>query len=363
MAMCDEIGRKPQKIRIDRIRIQGLKSIGKADVSLGSLNVLIGENGAGKSNFFTAFRLLNAAANDGLDRFVADQGGATALVRFGRKITRATKTVADCQLNGESHSFKVVVECPPMGRIQTEQCCSCVHRPSFSPFGNSNRFGEFAPLKHVKVYHFNDTSSLAGVRGLCGAHDYRSLHSDASNLAAFLYMLEGAHPKHFQRIIHAIRRVFPTFNCFNLGPDRRARDKILLEWYERGHECLFTGNALSDGTLRFMCLAALLLQPFDHPDAPQVIVIDEPELGLHPSAIALVVPMIENAARDVQVIVSTQSPTLVNALTEPESVIVVNRSDRGSVFERLDPTELSEWLEDYGLGDLWAKGVVQDGRQ
>jgi predicted ATPase len=183
--------------------------------------------------------------------------------------------------------------------------------------------------------------------------DNRRLNTDASNLAAFLHRLQQKSPGHFQNIEDTIRQIAPFFEGFQLKPSELNPDKIRLEWREKGSETYFNAHALSDGTLRFMCLATLLLQPL----MPNVILLDEPELGLHPAAISLLADLLESAAQRTQILVATQSVTLVNQFT-PASVWVVEREERASVFKHLESADMSAWLEDYSLGDLWEKNIL-----
>jgi predicted ATPase len=179
------------------------------------------------------------------------------------------------------------------------------------------------------------------------------LRSNASNLAAFLFLLQGQHPEHYREIVRTVRLVAPFFDDFALRPRPLNPNKIQLEWREKGSDSYFGANYLSDGTLRFMCLATLLLQP----DLPATVLIDEPELGLHPYAITVLASLLRSAAQQTQVIVSTQSVPLVNQF-RPEDVIVVDREDRQSVFRRLTQADLESWLDEYGLGDLWEKNLL-----
>jgi predicted ATPase len=133
-------------------------------------------------------------------------------------------------------------------------------------------------------------------------------------------------------------------------------DMIRLEWLQKGSDYPFLARQLSDGTLRFICLAAVLV-PNNFVYSPTVL-FDEPELGLHPYALTLLASLFEQLARqNRQVIVSTQSAQLLNEFS-PEDVIVVERTQGESVFRRLDSAQLSGWLEDYTLGDLWQKNVL-----
>jgi predicted ATPase len=133
---------------------------------------------------------------------------------------------------------------------------------------------------------------------------------------------------------------------------------IQLEWRQKDSDYPFLASHLSDGTLRFMCLATALLQP----SPPATMLFDEPELGLHPYALTLLANLFKQAAKGTsqQVIVSTQSAQLVNEF-EPEDIVVVERTQGESVFGRLESAKLSGWLEDYTLGELWQKNVFGGG--
>ena len=150
-----------------------------------------------------------------------------------------------------------------------------------------------------------------------------------------------------------MRQIAPFFERFNLEPSRLAPDKIRLEWKEKGNDAYFNASSFSDGTLRFLCLTTLLLQP----QLPAVVLLDEPELGLHPAAVTLLADLLSSAATRTQIIVATQSVTLVN-LFEPESVWTVDRADSQSVFRHLSQQDMSTWLDDYGLGEMWEKNIL-----
>jgi predicted ATPase len=215
-------------------------------------------------------------------------------------------------------------------------------------------------IRSWQVFHFHDTSSLAAVRNAQQVRDNLLLKYDASNLAPFLRMLGQKHPAAYKRIVDTVRMVAPFFDDFvwreEAGPDER----IDLEWREVGDRRTPRGpRQLSDGTLRFICLATLLLQP--ERLQPSMIIVDEPELGLHPYALVVLAALLQQASDRRQVIVSTQSADLVNQL-DPADIIVVERRDGASVFERLDAKSLRHWLEDdYALGELWKMNVVGGG--
>ncbi|MGD0094172.1 MAG: AAA family ATPase, partial [Planctomycetota bacterium] len=212
------------------------------------------------------------------------------------------------------------------------------------------------------VYHFSDTSETARVMQSGNIEDNQQLKGDFSNLAAFLYALEVSKPEFYKRIIRQIQQVAPFFHDFRLVPQETNKNLISLNWNQLGSDELFGPQQLSDGTLRMIGLIALLMQPEDN--LPKLILLDEPELGLHPFAISLVAGMIRKASVDTQVIVATQSPLLVSEF-EPEDVVVVERKASGqpllpatSSFTRLAKADLEEWLKEYSLGELWLKNVI-----
>ena len=183
--------------------------------------------------------------------------------------------------------------------------------------------------------------------------DNRKFHPDGSNLAPYLYYLKKACSDDYKNIVDAVRMVTPFFDTFSLSPHRLNPDHIRLEWKERGCVSCFDATALSDGTLRFICLATLLLQP----EPPCLILIDEPELGLHPYAIKLLSALLKSASEKSQIIVSTQSVTLVNQF-EPSNILIADREGEQTLFRRPDKEKLGTWLEDYTLGELWEKNII-----
>lgn len=363
-------------MRLERIKVKGFKSIRELDLPLKPLNVLIGANGAGKSNLISVFRLLNELVNGNLQLYVGKVGGADQLLYFGRTTTQRIEievwfTTDDSLANGYRCSL-----IPAAGDkliFEREETFFHDRRYYAQPLSQSlgeghqeSRLREVAQRggvpKHVlkamqswTIYHFHDTSDSARVKQTCDLDDNRYLRHDASNLAAYLYLLREKEPEAYRNIVETIRLVAPFFADFDLRPSPLNPNKIKLEWRERNSDAYFDANAISDGTLRFMCLSTLLLQPPDR--LPSTILLDEPELGLHPYAIALLANLLRSAAEHTQVIVATQSVTLVNQF-EPDDIIVVERRDNQSVFDHLKPAAIHDWLDDYGLGDLWEKNVL-----
>ncbi|MFD0708351.1 AAA family ATPase [Photorhabdus akhurstii] len=190
-------------------------------------------------------------------------------------------------------------------------------------------------------------------KGIINDNDY--LREDGANLAAFLYRLQKNHILHYKRIVKTIQMVAPFFGDFYLRPTSDNTDYIQFEWTEKEQDIPFKASELSDGTLRFILLTTVLLQPEDY--MPSSIIIDEPELGLHPYAINVLAGLIKNASSKHQLIISTQSVELVDQF-DADDLIIVDKQQGVSTFKRLNSDFLSEWLEDYSLGELWKKNLL-----
>jgi predicted ATPase len=206
-----------------------------------------------------------------------------------------------------------------------------------------------------RVYHFHDTSDSAKVKQTHRINDNDYLRENGANLAAFLYRMQKYYRQHYTRIIKTIQMVAPFFGDFYLRPTPDNADYIQLEWTEKEQDIPFKASELSDGTLRFILLTTVLLQPENY--MPSTMIIDEPELGLHPYAINVLASLIKNASNKHQLIISTQSVELVNQF-EADDLIVVDKQQGASTFKRLDIEALSDWLEDYSLGELWKKNIL-----
>lgn len=355
---------------LHRLDIQGFKSIRAQGLEFGPLNVFIGGNGAGKSNLVGAFRFLSHVTRQQLQTYTGEAGGANALLHFGRKVTPNLSMKVEFRSGSDSNLYEFELAPTDDDRFIFSKEATYFHDRSKFPrpyddeiwsghqearIGDSKTRVSGYVRKHLdsyRIYHFHDTSASARVKQTGELGDNRFLRPDASNLAAFLFWLQKAYPDHFQNIEDSVRLVAPFFGGFKLAPSKLNLDKIRLEWQEKGSDAYFNASALSDGTLRFICLATLLLQP----DLPSLILIDEPELGLHPAAIHLLASLFLSTAKRTQLIVATQSVTLVNQL-RPEHVWIVDREDGASVFRHLQGEDMSAWLEDYGLGELWEKNI------
>jgi predicted ATPase len=211
----------------------------------------------------------------------------------------------------------------------------------------------YSSISKWLIYHFHDTSDKAPIRRACSVRDNEYLREEGENLAAFLLMLRERHQRTYEKIRDAVRLAAPFFDDFRFDPKPSDGDLTLqLEWTQKGSDYPFHVSQISDGMLRFIALTTVLLQP----NPPTTILLDEPELGLHPYALTLLAALLKKAATRAQVIVSTQSASLLDHL-EAEDVIVVEREDGASTFKRLSSAELEEWLKDYSLGELWEKNI------
>jgi predicted ATPase len=363
---------------IDRISIQNFKSIQSlTDFRIDSLNILVGANGVGKSNFISFFKLLHAIATDKLPQYIAVGGYAHKILHFGKKTSKELtgsivfKEDYDTNTNNR-YDFELKPDQSDGFYFQSEkggyncfakgwkedwdsiELDSVGKKQSGLSTALPKRFKYLRQyFQEFKVFHFHDTSPNAPLRQPAVLRDNLQLKEDGSNLAAVLYLLSQKAPAQFKLIEYAIRSIAPFFDKFNLQPDPLNPTIIFLSWLERGSDEYFDANHLSDGSLRFIALATALL----HYNPPKTIIIDEPELGLHPAAIQKLAALLKMATTKSQIILSTQSVNLLEHF-EPENIIVVDRAQQQSVFKRLHSADLEQWIEDYNLGELWRKNII-----
>lgn len=360
------------KKRIKNLTIKGFKSIRDLDnLRLNSLNVLIGANGVGKSNFVDYFRMLGEMMAGRLQLWTNKQGGAERILSYGIKETARMQSYVRFDRNGFSFELEPTVDGAFVfasehltfeGNLgDKQQSLGSGHTESMLP-GQAALADKFSTpgysynsIANWKVFHFHDTSETAGVKRWGALHDNEFLRSDASNLAAYLYRLSKEHPSVLDQIRRTIQLAIPIFDDFVFKPREKPtqEQEINLQWKQKNSDYVLWPSQLSDGSIRFICLVTTLLQP----DPPSTLVIDEPELGLHPYAITLLGALLRSASKRMQVIVSTQSVALLNEF-EIEDLIVVDREDSGTVFKRLDATDFAKWLEDYTIGELWQKNIL-----
>lgn len=373
---------------IKKLTVHGFKSIERQTIQLGALNVLIGANGSGKSNLLSALSFFRASALGNLDALVKQFGGADRLLYHGKKSTKACFLACE----GDKFSYeqtlipvagdRLEVAKEGLSILQSEVEWSdggsdisnleeqlrdeenhhlkeALARGELSEEDVESQLGEFPSAKQQiegwRRYHLHDTSATAAVKSTCKLDDNRYLREDASNLAAYLYWLKLKQPTEYKRVVSIIQLATPYFEDFVLEPLRRNDQTIRLEWKQRNSDAYFDADSLSDGALRFVSLATLLNQP--RWSMPSLIVIDEPELGLHPLAIRLLAEMLDAASEHTQILVATQSVTLLDNFPI-EQVVVADHDGRGSLFRRLKADDYQMWLENFSVGELWEKNVL-----
>ena len=349
---------------LHKLKIEGFKSIAFADVELRDLNVVIGANGSGKSNLVAVFSLLERVLAHQLQSYVA--GAPDRLLHHGRKRTPSLRV--DLDFADFGYRFQLSAQRDTLvfenegvryqgfwhdgSSIARGHVESKLHEATQrDPAGIPPRL--LAGMAQLVVHHFNDTSDTAPAKQAGDLADNRFFRADAANLAPYLYLLQEKHPVEFRHVEEHVRLVAPYFDRFVLAPSRLNENKIKLEWRQTGSDAYFDGYSLSDGTLRFICLATLLLQP----TPPALILLDEPELGLHPYAIRILAEMLESASRRSQVLLATQSVTLLNQFA-PADVLVAENEGGATTFKPLDEIALERWLVDFSLGELWEKNVI-----
>ena len=358
------------------IEINGYRSIRNASLELRSLNVLIGANGAGKSNFVSFFKMLNEMMAGRLQQYFGMTGRAQSVLYLGPKVTPRLDASLEFEEGGvrsryhmqlicganDTLSFSSEILYPDIVAIELTRSLGVGHEETQIRDEVARRNEAAMALQYFlnecRAYHFHDTSPTARVRLHCYINDNRKLLPDAGNLAALLYYYRERSPMVYRRIISTIQMVMPEFHDFELEPDRLNPNDINLNWRKRGSEYLFGPHQISDGSLRAMAIITLFLQPEN--DLPNVIILDEPELGLHPYALGIVAGLIRSASVKSQVIVATQSASFVEYF-EPSEVVVVDSLAGHSSFRRLETDDYLEWLNDYTLGELWKRNIIGGG--
>ncbi|HEX5416856.1 MAG TPA: AAA family ATPase [Chloroflexota bacterium] len=366
--------------RLNKLQLRGFKSIRDLpELTFGPLNVLIGANGAGKSNLISFFKLLNwmTAGSGNLQVYIQQAGGASTFLYDGPPVTPQVEAALTLENDDgiNEYTMRLFHAAPDTFIFADERIRFSHHglptQANWKPLGSGNRetglinaalerkttTGKTAGvilglMRRCVVHQFHNTSATARVRQRWSLEDSRYLKEDAANLAPFLLRLRESEPRAYQRIVETVREIVPFFSDFVLEP---ILGSVILQWQERGSDVVFGAHQASDGMLRAMALVSLLLQPEDN--LPSVVILDEPELGLHPYAINILAGLLQSVSTHTQVIVATQSMNLIDYFT-PEEIVVVDRVDRESKFRRLDPEPLDDWLDEYSLGELWEKNVL-----
>jgi predicted ATPase len=362
--------------KLQSFSLRGFKTIGDLeDFYLNQITVLIGPNGAGKSNLISFFRFLSwmTTAPGNVQLHIAEVGGASAILHGGATQSReiAARLALSTELGENEYEFRLFhaagdtlifaeerfrfsrADIPGKARWKD---LGAGHRESKlieeAESGDRTAATILSLLRKMVVYQFHNTSSTARMRNKWHVDDNRWLKEDAANLASFLFRLRNSEERYYRRIVETLRLILPFFADFELEPEH---DRLLLRWRERGSDRVFAAAQAADGMLRAMALTALLLQP--EKSLPNVLILDEPELGLHPYAINVIAGLIRGVASQVQVVLATQSVSLIDHFA-PEEIVIAERKGAESSFRRLDTTDLQEWLAEYTLSELWEKNVL-----
>ena len=363
---------------LDKLTIKGFKSIKSLeDFELTNLNILIGGNGAGKSNFVDFFRMLHAMMDGNLKDYIRKSGGISDLLFNGRKTTE--KMGFKTRFGVRGYRFKIAPGAREVFAL-TDEARYYEHGSTGwwqlgdSPDGTSllakevkgkkpdYKYGEpvYDAVTSWQIYHFHDTSPDAKMRHSEIIQDNNKLRFNGSNIAPFLLKLKKKHIDIYNEIVEAVRLVIPFFEDFLLDIEEFGesgeKKKVRLSWRQKKSDYPMQPYQLSDGSIRFICLATALLQP----DPPATIIIDEPELGLHPFAINVLGELVQSASQNTQLIIATQSAPFIDNFSI-ENIIVVNRKNGASAFERLEEKNFHAWLENYSVGELWSKNVISGG--
>ena len=368
--------------RLKSLSVSGYKSIKEDTIVLGALNVLIGGNGVGKSNWISVFKFLREIVEGNLQLSASTSGARNLIYKGGKEVDSISINAIyeEPITNGSlENSYDIKLKVTDEGSLVFEhedilkferESVSFQRKPEYSnPIGKDLGAGHSESklsksrtdisgwvtddLTSYRIYHFHDTSTSANVKQVQDIEDNKVLYMDAGNLAPYLYWMKQKFPDHFDAIESSVRQIAPFFDRFELSPSRNNSEKIRLEWREKGWEKNLNPNLLSDGTLRFMCLATLLLQP----ELPSMILLDEPELGLHPAAIKQLAELLKEAAQRTQLFVATQSVTLINQL-DLANIFVADRIDGATKLRQFTEQELSQWVDRYSIGELWEKNLI-----
>ena len=349
---------------VNEVTIKGYKSFKDLHLKLEGLNLLIGSNGSGKSNFLSLFELLNNAFEQRLAEHIARTGGVDKLLYQGRKVTE--QIVAQLVMGHNSYKLtlqeadgKLIVANEELGYYKDNISISKFSMEAGIKDYHGLKRGDYIKeyLSHIRKFHFHDTGRRSPFASECHVHnDAYYLYAHGENLSVILYRIHREQPLVYRRIIKVIQSVAPYFSDFYFHVSQA--DTLRLQWRDRFSDMIYGPNDLSDGTVRFIALATLFLQP----QLPRVIIIDEPELGLHPAAIQKLAGMINSAKkRGTQIIIATQSADLISQF-EPDDIITVTQQDGITNMERLNSKDLKLWLDEYTIGDLWKQSIVKGGQ-
>jgi predicted ATPase len=358
------------------LTIKGFKSIKNLpSFKLNPITVLIGQNGAGKSNFISFFRMLSYAIQSpsNLQTYVSKSGGASHILHDGSHVTREIEASMTLKTGlGLNHYCFRLVYAAGDTLIYTDEKYRFVKNDTIDNLNwidlgaghrepnivKKARDGDktakviYSLIRNLVIYQFHNTSETSRMRNKWGVGEDQFLKEDGGNIAPFLNRLKRMHPNSYNKITDTIRLILPFFADFEFRPEW---NNLLLSWRERGTDHIFDASQAGDGMLRVIALVSLLLQPENY--LPDILILDEPELGLHPFAINTISGLIKSISKTKQVIIATQSTPFVDCFS-PDEIVIVDRKDRESCFSHVDQNKLAEWLKEYSLSELWDKNVI-----
>ena len=363
------------KFQLSNVTIQGYKSISydcPLQLQLSNVNILLGANGAGKSNIISFFKMMSYMMSKAFYNYVELNGTSNQLLHFGPKQTpKITAQLAFSNDNNKDiYSFNLEnamsdrliitdesIEWHQKGKKghYTVQLTPNFKESALADSDDQTAKAIYSMLSNCKVYQFHDSSSEGPMRQTCPVETANYLQSQANNLPSFLLILKTHYPFAYKRIVDYISDVVPQFSDFYLEP---IGNYISLRWKDNSAtDYIFNSHQFSDGSIRFIALATLLLQPVE--TMPQVIILDEPELGLHPYAISQLSEMIKDAALHTQIIIATQSKDLIDYFdVENITVVEMDENKKSTIATKLQEKDLKVWLEHYSLSELWDKNVI-----
>ncbi len=341
---------------LTNIKIKGFKSIKEMDLDLKPLNIIIGQNGAGKSNFISIFKILHKIVNKEFQLYIKKNGGAEHFLHFGSKVTENI----NININFADNNVYKVSLVPSISDTFILNNETTGLKESLNILSESENESKLEDKQYVKkyleglrVYHFHDVGDNAPIKKTCSVYNNIFLQSQAENLPAMLYHFKKNYQIEYNKVISVIKMVAPFFQDFILEPEDK---NIILRWKHTGYDKVFDVYDLSDGTLRFIALATLLLQPDSF--IPNTVLIDEPEIGLHPYALKILAELFQSVAKKgKQIIATSQSIEFINEFI-CKDIIVADRKNETSYFKRLEEKEVKQWLEEFSIGDIWGKNII-----
>ncbi len=360
---------------LQKIQLTHFRSFFQIEVEIRNINVLIGGNGSGKSNFISLFSMLNYIQIGKLGDWIANKGGFDNIVYNGIQEnefihfsfffeTEGSNGQNIYELSLRTTEENYIVDAEKFGFWKSNESLKPFfqHQETNQTETKLKHLAErkvdmphhiYSNIKGFQVFHFDDVSANSNKKRLQNIDEGYPLHPEGDNIASFLYYLKQNEIDYYDKILAIIRLVTPYFDDFILEPELSNSNQIKLKWREKNNLKILSAALISDGSIRFICLCALLLQP----TPPLLIVIEEPELGLHPLAISFLAELIKKASLRTQIILSTQSVTLLNQF-EPSDILVVDRDQSSSQINRLNEQELQDWLDEYSLGQLWENNYL-----